>query len=86
MDLTGQTTAWLSSPKTAISTAAATTSTGLGTMWDWIPADIGSVAALAGFLLTCLLAYINWRKWELDQIKIQLEIDALKRAAEKTQR
>ena len=55
-------------------------------MWDWIPADIGSVAALAGFLLTCLLAYINWRKWELDQIKIQLEIDALKRAAEKTQR
>lgn len=78
--------AWASSPKTTAGVAAATTSTGISEMFGWIPSDIGRLAALAGFLLTCVLIYINLsasaRKEKIEQLaatKLQLEIDELKR-------
>lgn len=79
-------TAWATSPKTTASVAAATTTSGLSEMFGWIPSDIGRLAALAGFILTCVLIYINLisnhRKEKIEDLaakKLQLEIDEIKR-------
>jgi len=76
--------AWVTSPKTTAAVATGTTATGFGTMFDWIPSDIGRLAALVGIVLSCVLIFINVaahlrnaRRAELDIAKIRLELSQL---------
>ena len=69
---------WATSPKTTSMVAGGTTTVGLGEMFQWIPSDIGRLAALGGFILTCILIYVN----VLAARKTQMELDELKRRDE----
>ena len=66
---------WATNPKTTATVAGSTTTVGLGEVFQWIPSDIGRLAALGGFILTCILIYVNI----LAARKTQLELDELKR-------
>ena len=68
-------TLWATNPKTAATVAGSTTTVGLGEVFQWIPSDIGRLAALGGFILTCVLIYVN----VLAARKTQMELDELKR-------
>ena len=76
---------WGANPKTATTVAAGTTATGMGQIFQWIPSDMGRLAALAGFVLTCILIYVHIKKsaieaseHALSERKKQLEIEMLK--------
>ena len=60
--------------KTAAATATATTSTGIGTIFDWIPTDIGKLATLVGIALSTILIYTHLKKYSLE-IKLLKEKD-----------
>jgi hypothetical protein len=62
---------FLSSQKAAITTAGTTSTIGFSQMFQWIPEDVGRLAALAGFVLTCVIIYVQI----LSAKKIQIEID-----------
>lgn len=66
-----------SNPKVASAVSAATTATGLGTILDWIPNDIGKLATVAGIILSSVLIYTHWRKGQIEYKKTQLEIEIL---------
>ena len=63
--------------KVAGATAAATTGTGLATILEMIPNDIGKLATLVGIILSVVLIYTHWRKGRIEYKKIQLEIAIL---------
>lgn len=63
--------------KVAGATAAATTGTGLATILEMIPNDIGKLATLVGIILSIVLIYTHWRKGRIEYKKIQLEIAIL---------
>ncbi len=65
-------------PKTAHVTATLTTGTGLGTVMEWIPDDIGKLATLVGIVLSLVLIRNHWRKGRAENEKLQLQIQALK--------
>lgn len=65
-------------PKIASGVAALTTGTGLGTVLDWIPDEIGKLATLVGIALSVVLIYTHWRKGRIEYKKTQLEISILK--------
>jgi uncharacterized membrane protein YfcA len=67
-----------SDPRIASGVSAITTGTGLGTVLDWIPDDIGKLATLVGIILSIVLIYTHWRKGRIEYKKIQLEIRILK--------
>ena len=46
-----------SSPKVAACVSGATTASGLGTILEWIPDDIGKLATLIGICLSAVLIY-----------------------------
>jgi len=48
--------------KTGATVAAGTTATGLGTLLDWIPDDIGKLATLVGIVLSSILIYAHFHK------------------------
>ena len=69
----------------AWASAVAATGSGTATMMQWIPTDIGKLAALAGAILTLVLIRLHWRNGNarydqmmLDREKTLLEIAALK--------
>lgn len=64
----------VTNPKVGQTIAAATTTTGLGTILDWIPDDIGKLATLIGIVLSVVLIRLHW----LGVKKQQLELDILK--------
>lgn len=66
------------SPKTAAGVSTLTTGTGVSTMLDWIPNDIGKLATLVGIILSLLLIYVHL----LAVRKAHLEIAHLKRQAD----
>lgn len=66
------------SPKTAGVVSGLTTGTGLGTVLDYIPDDIGKLATLVGIVLSIVLIRNHWRKGRAETEKIQLEINALR--------
>ncbi len=61
-------------PKVASGVSAMTTGTGLGTILEWIPDDIGKLATLVGIILSCVLIYTHWRKGRIEYSKTKLEI------------
>lgn len=67
-----------SNPKIASAVSAATTGTGLGTLLDLIPNEIGKLATLVGIVLSSVLIYTHWRKGRIEYQKTQLEILILK--------
>jgi hypothetical protein len=68
--------------RVAGSVAAATTGTGLGTILDLIPENIGKLATLIGIVLSLVLIYTHWRKGRIEYEKTRLEIMILKKKEE----
>jgi hypothetical protein len=64
----------VTSPKIASAVASVTTGTGIGTIFDLIPDDIGKLATLIGILLSSVLIYTHWRKGRIEYEKTRLEI------------
>lgn len=68
----------VTSPKVAGSVSAVTTGSGLGTVLDVIPNDIGKLATLIGIILSLVLIYTHWRRGRVEYEKTRLEIAILK--------
>lgn len=64
-------------PKAASVVSTLTTSTGIGTLLNLIPNDIGKLATLVGIILSIVLIYTHWRKGRIEYKKTQLEINIL---------
>ena len=69
----------LNSAKIATSVAATTVTTGLGTVLEWIPNDIGKLATVIGIILSSVLIYTHWRKGRIEYQKVKLEIKIIRR-------
>jgi len=63
--------------KTAAAVGSITTSTGVGTILEWIPNDIGKLATLVGVILSAVLIFTHIRKGNIEYRKIKLEIKLL---------
>jgi hypothetical protein len=70
----------LTSPRVAATVSTATTTAGMATFLDWIPADIGKLATLVGICLSAVLIYIHIKRYRREEEKHKLEIAQLKRA------
>ena len=66
------------SPKVAGSVSALTTGSGVGTVFDLIPNDIGKLATLIGIILSVVLIYTHWRRGRVQYEKTRLEIEILR--------
>lgn len=66
------------SPKIAGAVSAVTTGSGVGTILDVIPDDIGKLATLIGIILSLVLIYTHWRRGRIEYEKTRLEIAVLK--------
>lgn len=64
-------------PKIGVTIASSTIGTGMGTVLDLIPDDIGKLATVVGIILSSVLIYTHWRKGRIDYKKTQLEIKIL---------
>lgn len=53
--------------KTGATVGIGTAATGVSTWFEWIPSDIGKLAALVGLVLSCVLIYIHWKKGRLER-------------------
>ncbi len=67
----------ISNPKIASSVSAATTTTGLGTILEWVPNDIGKLATLVGIMLSLVLIYTHLRRGQIEYQKTKLEMTIL---------
>lgn len=65
----------LSSPKVAGVVSTVTTGTGLGTIFDWIPDDMGKLATLVGAILSLVLIRNHIKTGK----KLDLQIRVLER-------
>ena len=80
----------LQSPKVAVGVALTTSATGTGTIYDWIPNNIGPLASALGVVLTAILVISNIDKMirerrssELNDQRLELEISRLKSLKDK---
>lgn len=64
--------------KTGAVVGASTAATGVSTWFEWIPSDIGKLAALIGLILSCVLIYIHWKKGRLEQALLHEQIKEIK--------
>lgn len=62
--------------------AAATTSTGAGSWFGWIPSDVGLFAALVGAVLSIVLIVTHVGKFVLDYKAAKLKLEIRRREAE----
>ncbi len=69
--------------KTAATVATGTTGTGLGTILDLIPSDIGKLATVIGIILSSVLIFTHIRKGAIEYRKTKLEIKILEEKAKK---
>lgn len=76
---------WATNPRTTVSVAGTTTTVGFSEVFHWIPGDIGRLAALAGFILSCVLIYINLQHHKREQKKLDLEMEILRRRLDRDQ-
>ena len=65
-------------PKIASVVSGVTTGTGLGTLLDYIPDDVGKLATLVGIVLSSVLIYTHWRKGRVEYELTVLEIELLR--------
>ena len=70
---------YLTDIKIAWVTAGATMSTGLATVIDMIPKDIGTYASILGMILTSVLIVTHWRNGRIEYRLKLLEIDIMHR-------
>lgn len=68
----------ISDIKTAWATAVGTMGTGMGTILEMIPNEIGKLATLVGIILSSVLIYTHLRKGSIEYEKTHLEILILK--------
>jgi uncharacterized membrane protein YfcA len=68
----------MSDIKIAWVTVMGTIGSGLGTVLEMIPNEIGKLATLVGIVLSSVLIYTHWRKGRIEYQKTQLEILILK--------
>ena len=68
----------LINPKAAQAVAMATTGTGMGTIFDVIPDDIGKLATLVGIILSSILIYKHSKLLKQDAEKNKIELEILK--------
>ena len=66
-----------SNPKIGQVVASSTIGTGIGTILELIPDDIGKLATVVGIILSSVLIYTHWRKGRIEYKKTQLEIKIL---------
>lgn len=57
--------------KAASAVAAGTTGTGISTILEIIPADIGKIATLVGICLSLILIYTHLRKHRIEMILLE---------------
>ncbi len=69
--------------KTAFAVAGATTATGVGSLLDWIPDDIGKAATLIGIILSLVLIFTHTVRMYLEYRKYTVELDILNAELEK---
>lgn len=63
----------LEGPKMAYAVAAGTAGAGMGTMFDFIPDDIGKLASMVGLLLSVLVFALQIRKHILEERRFRRE-------------
>lgn len=68
----------MSDTKVASVVASVTTATGVGTLLELIPDDIGKLATLVGIMLSSVLIYTHWRNGRIEYQKTRLEIEILR--------
>lgn len=66
-------------PKVAGLVGTATTGTGMGTIFDIIPDDIGKLATVVGIILSCILIRTHWTNMK----KANLELEMLREEKKK---
>jgi len=66
----------MTNPKVAGFVSAATTTTGVGSMFDLIPDDIGKLSALVGVILSLVLTYNHARKGHMERQILKAVIDS----------
>lgn len=69
----------LENTKVAATVATGTTASGVSSLLDIIPDDIGKLATLVGIALSMVLIYFHIRKGRLEKKKLELEIRKLER-------
>ena len=76
----------IQSPKVAAAVSTATTASGVGTWFDWIDRDIGTIASIFGIILSLVLIIIHIRKDSRDKkihdLKVELIIKQLEATPE----
>lgn len=65
--------------KTLIVTGLSALGVGISQIFSWLPENIGFIASLCGVFAVVVSTVIAIKKWNLEQQKMQLEIDNLKR-------
>lgn len=63
----------LTNPKAAHLTATLTAGTGLSTVFELIPDDIGKLATLIGIVLSLVLIRTHWKNGRAEYTRIELE-------------
>lgn len=74
---------WMQDARTGTITAASTVGTGMGTVLDLIPNDIGKLATVVGMILSSLLIYAQVIK--IQRERVGRERDAIELAQLKAQ-
>lgn len=64
-------------PKIGAIVGATTAGTGIWTILDWIPTDIGKAATIVGIVLSLVLIYTHLRKGRAEVKKLKLETKIL---------
>jgi hypothetical protein len=72
---------FLEDPRIATGVGGMTAGTGLMTILEMIPDDIGKLATLVGIVLSSVLIYNHWRKGRIEYEKTRLEVEILREKA-----
>ncbi len=73
----------LENTKIAATVATGTTASGLSSLLEIIPDDIGKLATVVGIALSLVLIYFHIRKGRLEKRKLELEVRELERKSNK---
>ena len=68
----------IQSPKTAATVAGMTTGSGILTVLEWLPANIGSVASIVGIVLSSVMIFIHLKQHFLKMRIMQKELEETK--------
>lgn len=68
----------LQNPKTGVAVSTTTTGSGLGTVLDLIPNDIGKLATVVGILLSLTIIYVHIARLRMDKQRNELELEILR--------